>query len=143
MMISSIIVWSTSNKGENSFTLEKLLYCYRPSQGKKVGYWYLSPKETGRSTITNMPSSNRIWTTSFFILSKVGQEHSVRVQINAVASLCGKKKRIRWLNLHKKEMVELANITFNLWVQVNEVALLFGKKKKMIRLLNLHKKLND
>ena len=92
MMISSIIIQSTSNKGEDLFTLEKLLYCYRPSQGKKVGYWYLSSRETGRSTITNMPSSNRIQTMSFFILSGVGREHHVRVQINAGASLCGKMK---------------------------------------------------
>ena len=92
MIITSIIIRSTSNKGEDSSTLEDLLYCYRPSQGKKVGYWYLSFKETRRSTITNMPSSNRIWTTSFFFVSGVGWEHPVRVQINAVASLCRKKK---------------------------------------------------
>jgi hypothetical protein len=47
MMINSIIVWSTLNKGEDPFTLEELLFCYRPSQGKKVGYWYLSLKKTG------------------------------------------------------------------------------------------------
>ena len=92
MIITSIIVRPTSNKGEDSFTLEELLYCYRPSQVKKVGYWYLSPRVTGRSTITNMPSSNRIWTTSFFFVSGVGWEHPVRVQSNAMASLCRKKK---------------------------------------------------
>ena len=91
MMINSIIVWLTSNKGEDSFTQEELLYCYRPSQGKKVGYWYRSPRETGQSTITNMPLSNCIWTTSFFFVSRVSWEHPVIVQINVVVSLYGKK----------------------------------------------------
>ena len=91
MMINSIIIWSTFNKGEDSFTLEELLFCYRLSQKKKIGYWYLSSREMGHSIITNMPSSNHIWTTSFFFVSGVGWEHPVRVKINAVASLYGKK----------------------------------------------------
>jgi hypothetical protein len=46
MMISLIIIWSTFNKGKDSFTLKELLYCYMLSQRKKVRYWYLSPRET-------------------------------------------------------------------------------------------------
>ena len=36
MMISSIIVWLTSNKREDSFTLEELLYCYRHKEESRV-----------------------------------------------------------------------------------------------------------
>ena len=43
MMIRTMTIQSTSSKGEDSFILGELLYCYKLSQWKKS---YLSPRET-------------------------------------------------------------------------------------------------
>lgn len=63
-----MIVLFASSQGEGLLTMEEIMYCYRPYQGEKVGYWYLMARDVNRIIVEELLSSYKIWKKSFLFL---------------------------------------------------------------------------
>uniref|UniRef100_A0A2N9J2K4 Uncharacterized protein n=1 Tax=Fagus sylvatica TaxID=28930 RepID=A0A2N9J2K4_FAGSY len=60
--IACMVMWRVCSKGANSFTMEELIYCYKPCQiAVSPGFWTLNMRQRNLKLITSLPSSNREW----------------------------------------------------------------------------------
>ena len=66
-IIGMMIVLFASSQGEGLLTMEEIMYCYRPYQGEKMGYWYLMARDVNRIIVEELLSSYKIWKKSFLL----------------------------------------------------------------------------
>ena len=64
------VLWHEALEGDYLITMDKFLYCYKPSKIKKsTGFYQFSFRGPHCSLIKGHNSSNRLWKTEFFIIS--------------------------------------------------------------------------
>ena len=62
MAIACMVMWRVCSKGADSFTVDKILYCYKPCQiAVSLGFWTLNVRQRNLKLVTSLPSSNREW----------------------------------------------------------------------------------
>jgi hypothetical protein len=61
-VITCMVLWRVCSKGADSFTVDELLYCYKPCQiAVSLGFWTLNVWQRNLKLITGLPSSNKEW----------------------------------------------------------------------------------
>ena len=62
MAISCMVLWRVCSQGVDFLTVDKFLYCYKPSQiAVSPGFWTLNNRQKGMKLVTDLPTSNREW----------------------------------------------------------------------------------
>ena len=62
MAISCMVLWRVCSQGVDFLTVDKFLYCYKPSQiAISPGFWTLNNRQKGMKLVTDLPTSNREW----------------------------------------------------------------------------------
>ena len=65
------VLWHEALEGDCLITMDEFLYCYKPSKIKKsTGFYQFSFRGPHCSLIKGHSSSNRLWKTEFFIISR-------------------------------------------------------------------------
>ena len=65
------VLWREALEGNCPITVNEFLYCYKPSEIKRsVGFYQFSSRGFYYSLIKGRSSSDRLWKTKFFIISR-------------------------------------------------------------------------
>ena len=65
------VLWREALEGNRPITVDKFLYCYKPSEIKKsAGFYQFSSRGSYYSLIKGRSLSNRLWKKEFFIISE-------------------------------------------------------------------------
>ena len=65
------VLWREALEGNHPITVDEFLYCYKPSEIKKsAGFYQFSSRGPHFSLIKGHSSSDRLWKTEFFIISR-------------------------------------------------------------------------
>ena len=65
------VLWREELEGNRPITVDKFLYCHKPSEIKKsTGFYQFSSRGSYYSLIKGHSSSDRLWKTEFFIISR-------------------------------------------------------------------------
>ena len=57
--------------GNRPLNVDKFLYCYKPSEiSQSLGFYQFSAKGSSFRLVKSLPSSDRIWKTEFFFISR-------------------------------------------------------------------------
>ena len=71
MIVAMQVLWREALEGNRPITVDEFLYCYKPSEIKKsAGFYQFSSRGPHFSLITSRSSSDRLWKTEFFIISR-------------------------------------------------------------------------
>ena len=70
-IVAMQVLWHEALEGDCLITMDEFLYCYKPSKIKKsTGFYQFSFRGPHCSLIKGHSSSNRLWKTEFFIISR-------------------------------------------------------------------------
>ena len=65
------VLWREELEGNRLITVDEFLYCHKPSEIKKsTDFYQFSSRGSYYSLIKGRSSSNRLWKTEFFIISR-------------------------------------------------------------------------
>ena len=65
------VLWREELEGNRPITVDGFLYCHKPSKIKKsTGFYQFSSRGSYYSLIKGRSSSDRLWKTEFFIISR-------------------------------------------------------------------------
>ena len=71
MIVAMQVLWREALEGNRPITVDEFLYCYKPSEIKKsAGFYQFSSRGPHFSLIKGRSSSDRLWKTEFFIISR-------------------------------------------------------------------------
>ena len=58
-------------EGNRPLTVDGFFYCYKPAEiYKSLGFYQFSARGSGCRMIESLPTSNRLWKTEFFFISR-------------------------------------------------------------------------
>ena len=65
------VLWREALEWDRPITVDKFIYCYKPSEIKKyVAFYQFSSRGLHFSLIKGRSSFNKLWKTEFFIISE-------------------------------------------------------------------------
>ena len=71
MVVAMQVLWHEALEGNCPITVDEFLYCYKPYEIKKSASFYqFSSRGSYYSLIKGRRSSDRLWKTKFFIISR-------------------------------------------------------------------------
>ena len=71
MIVAVQVLWCEALEGNRPITVDEFLYCYKPLEIKKsAGFYQFSSRGPHFSLIKGRSSSDRLWKTEFFIISR-------------------------------------------------------------------------
>ena len=71
MVVAMQMLWREALERNCPITVDEFLFCYKPSEIKRsVGFYQFSSRGSYYSLIKDRSSSDRLWKTEFFIISR-------------------------------------------------------------------------
>ena len=70
-VVAMQVLWHEALEGNCLITVDEFLFCYKPSEIKRsAGFYQFSSRGSYYSLIKGRSSSDRLWKTEFFIISR-------------------------------------------------------------------------
>ena len=102
------VLWREALEGNRPITVDKFLYCHKPSEAKKsTGSYQFSSRGSYYSLVKGRSSSDRPWKTEFFIISRNWVRDPIDVGNTPFPSFISPLSRLRFEGMFSFHFISL------------------------------------